>query len=427
MSFKWFDWYSGLIGFFMALISLILGFVCSNPVDTYYCGLSISSPWFCFDLVSFYLVILILLLAVSLLFHVHKFSFIGLSMLSLSIVCSVLCCCCVHSFWFWCLYEMSILPLLLLLVLESPYSERYVASWYFLGYVVLSSLPMLLCLVYLSMYFGSFNFGCWSIFVVGLPISVRIVMVVLSVLFIVKVPLPPFHAWLPLVHAEATSSVSICLSGYIMKLGILGLCRICSPVLTEWVFTFEYLMFCLGASFFFFLGACFESDSKRWLALMSLSHILVACACLGVSEPGDVGLALLYCLGHGLSAGVMFTYLSVGYELVGSRNWLMLKSVCYGKYFNGVFVACLCTVMSLPPTVQFFCEVYVLFKVAQVSGFLLFFLAVYLFLSGLVPLILIGGLGTRHVVCRCVSEGVVYPFFSSVFLLIWCFALFLVF
>ena len=79
-------------------------------------------------------------------------SFISKIMVALSIFCSLVRFCCVHSLGFWVFYEMSILFLLLLLVIESPYSERYVASWYLLGYVVLTRLPMLLCIFYLSFY-----------------------------------------------------------------------------------------------------------------------------------------------------------------------------------------------------------------------------------------------------------------------------------
>lgn len=88
-------------------------------------------------------------------------------------------------------------------------------------------------------------------------------LIVLSVLFIVKIPLIPFHVWLPLVHAEATSPVSVCLRGYVMKLGILGLCRICGWVLPDYVFSVVYLVACLVSSFLFFFLACCELDGKR--------------------------------------------------------------------------------------------------------------------------------------------------------------------
>nr|QIX04628.1 NADH dehydrogenase subunit 4 [Brachylecithum sp. PakAb2] len=420
MGYKGFDWFSwGLSLLFFSLIGFIL-YVCGYPLGEY-CGLSVSEV-FCLDVVSLYLILLSVLLCVSLLFFISDLSLISIVLLLLSVSCSVLCYCCVNLFWFWCFYEVSILSLLVLLVVESPYSERYVASWYFLGYVLLSSLPMLFCLVYLSVVYGSLNFGYWS--VMGeLSFSV---LLVLCVLFISKIPLIPFHVWLPLVHAEASSPVSVCLSGYIMKLGILGLCRVCSWVLPHYVFHLVYLIVCMLASVFFFLSAWGELDGKRWLAFLSLAHISIFCVCLGIAEFDEVELALLYSLGHGLSAGLVFIMLWILYEMVGSCNWFMLKSLVFGGLFFGcLLVGSLCVVMSFPPTFQFFCEVYVFVGFTCLSYVFFFFLGCYIFLGGLVPLMLLGGLITRHVSLRCYIGDVFGRVVSIFYLLFVCLVLFL--
>lgn len=82
------------------------------------------------------------------------------------------------------------MPLLVLLVVESPYSERYVASWYLLGYVVFTSLPMLLCIFYLSLVKRSYKIGYWEF---EHNYVITRCLVVLALLFITKIPLPPFH------------------------------------------------------------------------------------------------------------------------------------------------------------------------------------------------------------------------------------------
>lgn len=156
---------------------------------------------------------------------------------------------------------MSILLLLLLLVLESPYSERYIASWYLLGYVVLTSLPMLLCIFYLSLSWGRFNLRFWFDSYEGCVGSG--VFAVLAVMFLTKVPLPPFHVWLPIVHAEASRIVSVCLRGYIMKLGILGICRFCSYLLPDVVLSNLYMVVALLLAVLFFFSATRELDGKR--------------------------------------------------------------------------------------------------------------------------------------------------------------------
>lgn len=316
-------------------------------------------------------------------------------------------------FWFWVFYELSILSLLVLLVSESPYSERYIARWYLLGYVVLTSLPMLLCLSYLSLAFGRFLINSWSL--AGCVTGGARVYIVFGILFITKIPLPPFHVWLPIVHAEARRVVSVCLRGYIMKLGILGVCRFCSWVLPAEIFRNFYILVALALSSIFFLSSCRELDGKRWLAFLRLSHIVIACVCLSIGFYGLRGLSFLYCLGHGLSAAVIFLFLWLSYDLSGSRKWGLVKSaIGHSLCIRCLCVGCLCTACSLPPTIQFFCEVSVLLDSGFVSWLYILAFSVYLFFGGLVPLFLVGCLLTRH--CRVVVTGSsVFNGFRSVF------------
>lgn len=89
-------------------------------------------------------------------------------------------------------YELTILPLLFLLFTDSPYSERYIALWYFVGYVVLRSLPMLLCLLFFSDVYGCYDIRSWG--EKREDFSLVCVGVLLGVLFITKIPLFPFHS-----------------------------------------------------------------------------------------------------------------------------------------------------------------------------------------------------------------------------------------
>lgn len=110
--------------------------------------------YFFFDMISCYLVFLSVLLYLRLICLFSDLGFRSKKMLFLSVVSSLFCYCCCNVLLFWVFYEISILSLLYLLVRDSPYSERYNASWYLLGYVVLTSLPMLLCIFYFSIEFG---------------------------------------------------------------------------------------------------------------------------------------------------------------------------------------------------------------------------------------------------------------------------------
>nr|WCH58144.1 NADH dehydrogenase subunit 4 [Holostephanus sp. FJ-2023] len=428
MKLKYIDWYSwGLIGFIAGSLLVLLSLSNGSWLLELPSFALAPCSLIVVDVVSYYLSLLSIILGTVLFFICNQISFRSRLMICLSIVSSVLCYCSVNVLVFWVFYEMSILSLFYLLLADSPYSERYIAGWYLLGYVVLTSLPMLLCIFFLSVVFGSLSIVDWGVVQGGMEVDYVTLLMVLGILFITKVPVPPFHVWLPIVHAEASSIVSICLSGYIMKLGVLGVCRLCYSILPDYLFNGWYVIIAFSLSVLFFISAARELDGKRWLAFLSLAHILICMVCF-YSVIYDLGpTAFLYSLGHGLSAGLLFLFLWWAYELSGSRNWMVLKGVLGGSLvFRVVVVACLCTAASLPPTVQFFVEVGVLSELGAVNVAIFLFFCIYLFVSSLVPLFLLGSLLTRHFSIEYSCASSMFNFMSSIiFLVIWSFLAFI--
>lgn len=339
--------------------------------------------------------------------------FYSFLLLLLRVLFSVFCYFCVHSLLFWVFYELSILSLLVLLVLDSPYSERYVAGWYLLGYVVFTRLPMFLCILWVSARAGSYNLLVWGSWC--FKDSCVLCLLLLSIFFITKIPLIPFHVWLPIVHAEAPSPVSVCLRGYIMKLGILGLYRLCWSVLPDYVFSSFYSFLVLLSSALFFIASCRELDGKRWLAFLSLSHIGFVCFSICLGAFSSIYFPFYFCLGHGLSAGVIFVLLWFFYSFSSSRSWSVLKSgLVKGAMVRALFIAGVFSAASIPPTLTFFSEVLFLNYSVFCKLFLSLLFSLYLFSGGLVPLFLLGftlGRGYRVSLLsfRC------WPYFLSVF------------
>ena len=377
-------------------------------------GVPILESYFVFDSLSFYLVLLVLLLGIY--SNVSFCNYISGEVklyLFMSIGFSVLCFCVNHSVVFWCFYELSMLPLLYLIFKESPYSERFLAGWYFSAYLLITRLPLILILVYLSVVNGTVFMTYWS----GVDISLS-VYYLLSFVFFTKVPLVPFHTWLPIVHAEATSIVSIFLSGYIMKLGILGVYR-CSFFIFDYRFIC-YLFVCCMMCLFFFITSANELDGKRWLAFLRLAHIVVPFLSFFIRDCIKINFSFLYCLGHGLSAGIVFGLLWYFYDLSKSRNWLLLKYGINGSVSMFLVIFRLLTLCSFPPTIQFFCEVR-LIKLSFDSVLYILFWCVYLFLGGLIPLILCGHLLVRREYTEVVGCNKFCYFFYIFYLCAWCY------
>nr|YP_009745465.1 NADH dehydrogenase subunit 4 [Tetraonchus monenteron]QIH29911.1 NADH dehydrogenase subunit 4 [Tetraonchus monenteron] len=321
-----------------------------------------------------------------------------------------------HLLFFWFSYELTILPLLLMLFTSSPYSERFLAGWYLLCYSLFTSLPLLFCIVYCGYYYNSYSFFSVDNFFLCLCFFI---------LFIVKIPLPPFHTWLPIVHAEASSSVSIFLSGFVMKLGLIGIYRFSLFLFNNFT---SYIVFCFFCCTYFFISASVELDAKRWLALLSLSHIVICLIGLLCCHFDSFGVISLFCLGHGFSAASFFYLINNFYNSNGSRNWLIWIENNSNSYLvTLLFLFNVLTLVSFPVSLQFLSEVNVLFfsSASLVISILFFF---YLFVGGVLPLFLVSLFMSRNTkIGGCYScfnlNGIFILFYLPLLCLLSCYFL----
>ncbi len=162
----------------------------------------------------------------------------------------------------------------------------------------------------------------------------------LSAGFCIKVPLFPFHTWLPLAHTEAPTAGSVLLAGILLKLGTYGFLRICLPLLPDAVYhlgvpviaTLSVIGIIYGA-----LGALAQSDIKKLVAYSSVSHLgFCMLGMFALNSEGITG-SVLQMVNHGLSTGALFLLVGMVYdryhtrelsELGGLAARLPLLSVC---------------------------------------------------------------------------------------------------
>nr|YP_009442302.1 NADH dehydrogenase subunit 4 [Paratetraonchoides inermis]ATN95412.1 NADH dehydrogenase subunit 4 [Paratetraonchoides inermis] len=289
---------------------------------------------------------------------------------------------------FYFSYELSILPILFLLLNNSPYSERYLAAWYLLGYVSFTSFPLVLSLIFL-LFTNNNEF-------ININFNNIIISSILFILFIIKIPLFPFHNWGPIVHAEANTLVSILLSGFIMKLGINGIFKFCEN-LTFYLENFIIIVFI--SSIFFLIVTFFEIDIKRWLAYLSLAHITISAIGFYTCENDNFIVVSLFCLGHGFSAASLFFLFEYIYNLVGSRNWLILLiNNNFNVLFKIILVLNFLTLISFPLSLQFLSEVEIILNGCSNIIILSIFL-IYSIFSSTFPLIILSLILCRNVYC----------------------------
>jgi len=191
---------------------------------------------------------------------------------------------------FFVFFELRVIPITLIIFLFGYQPEKLQAAIALLLYTVVSSLPLLLFVLYCELSFISA--------VLSLPITLR---------FIVKTPMYILHTWLPKAHVEAPIGGSIVLAGVLLKLGSYGLLIFLPFVKLNVLLIFYLSISLLGSAVCSII--CFRSgDLKLLIAYSSVVHIGVVT--LGFISGREIGLTcgLIIVIGHGLSSPFLFAH-----------------------------------------------------------------------------------------------------------------------
>jgi NADH-quinone oxidoreductase subunit M len=248
---------------------------------------------------------------------------------------------------FFVFWEIGLIPMYFLINQWGSKNRNY-ASMKFLIYTMAGSLGLLLAIQLIGVTSGSFDFlvviDKWTalaepLTVLGLPIAIPIGTVkaiafwAFVIAFAIKVPIWPFHTWLPDAHTEAPTAGSMILAGVLLKLGAYGFLRFVLPLYPEQAQTFALPLGIL-ATLAIVLGAFAswgQNDFKRLVAYSSVNHmgfvilgIAAAAYARGTMESADAIIALngsvLQMFNHGLSAAGMFLLVGVIYERSHTRD-----------------------------------------------------------------------------------------------------------
>jgi NADH-quinone oxidoreductase subunit M len=187
--------------------------------------------------------------------------------------------------------------------------------------------------------------------------------VMLFIAFMIKVPIFPFHTWLPDAHVEAPTPISMILAGILLKLGAYGFLRVCYPIFPTAAVALAFPLAVLGLINIIYGALCClaQSDFKRLVAYSSISHM--GYVLLGIAVMTDTGFqgAMFQILAHGVSSPMCFFLVGVIYDRAHHRDinrfgglWLAMPR--YGSLATLGFFASL----GLPALCGFIGEIWVL-------------------------------------------------------------------
>lgn len=222
---------------------------------------------------------------------------------------------------FYVFFEATLIPMYLIIGIWGGPNKIYAAFKFFL-YTLLGSLLMLIALIFLyNQSGGSFDIATWH----QLPLSGRaqtLLFFAFFAAFAVKVPMFPFHTWLPDVHVEAPTGGSAVLAAIMLKLGAYGFLRFSLPIAPDASRQWAWLMIALSLIAVIYVGlvAMVQKDMKKLVAYSSISHM--GFVTLGFFIFNDAGVqgALVQMISHGFVSAAMFLCIGVLYDRMHTRN-----------------------------------------------------------------------------------------------------------
>jgi len=221
---------------------------------------------------------------------------------------------------FYIFFEAILIPMFLIIGIWGSRTRRMKAANYFLFYAFFGSLFMLIGILIIYLTVGSTSWYNSYVFNYNLNTQ-KILWILFFFGFAIKVPLWPFHIWLPEAHVEAPTIGSIILAGLLLKLGGYGFLRFVLPIFTDATKYFLPLAItlCVIGIVYASLTTIRQVDMKRIIAYSSVAHM--SYAMLGIFSLNYYGVlgGILLMLGHGLVSSALFLLVGILYDIYGTR------------------------------------------------------------------------------------------------------------
>ena len=264
---------------------------------------------------------------------------------------------------FYIFWEAMLIPMFLLIGVWGGPRKIYAAVKFFL-YTLAGS--VLLPVAVIALYLHNPGHGFSIPGLMGQPYPALLqcwVFLAFFVAFAIKVPMFPFHTWLPAAHVEAPTAGSVLLASVLLKMGAYGFLRFCLPMTPLGVAAFGPYVLALSIAGIIYGGltALAQSDMKRLVAYSSVAHMGFVTLGIFVLNVSGVEGAILQMINHGITTGALFLCVGMIYERTHSRE--LARATGIGKvmpvYVTGLTVFGLSS-LAFPGTNSFVGEFLVL-------------------------------------------------------------------
>ncbi len=275
---------------------------------------------------------------------------------------------------FYLFWEAMLIPMYLLIAIWGGPKRDYASIKFFI-YTLFGSVFLLVGIIALYLENGTFNIPEAMFRDYSFSFQVW-VFLAFGIAFAIKVPMFPFHTWLPAAHTEAPTAGSVFLASILLKMGTYGFLRFSLPITPEasiwaapWIIALSLVAIVYGG--YVCLG---QTDMKKLIAYSSVAHMgFVTLGIFTFSLFGFQG-AMLQMLNHGITTGALFCCVGIVYERTHSRE--IHDNAGLGKImplYMGFFGLFAVSSFAFPGTNNFISELYVLisaFEAGKLVGFI---------------------------------------------------------
>jgi NADH-quinone oxidoreductase subunit M len=242
---------------------------------------------------------------------------------------------------FFVFWEIELIPMYFLISIWGS-GNRIYSAWKYVLYTFFGSAFMLVGILALGFTAGTFDIRELAELapITGAILPAWAIFTLIIAAFLIKLPIVPFHTWLPDAHTDAPTAVSVILAGVLLKMGGYGILRLSFTIMPDvandaavWLAVIAAVSILYGA-----VMTVMQSDLKRLIAYSSVSHM--GYVLLGASAIGAVGLtgAAMQMLTHGLITGMLFVLVGMVYDRAHTRDIGRLRGLAHRMPFITVMM-----------------------------------------------------------------------------------------
>lgn len=285
---------------------------------------------------------------------------------------------------FYIFFEAILIPMFLLIGLFGSRERKTRAAYLLFFYTLIGSLFMLLGIIYIYSLTGTLSFEYLLLWNFTFEEQYWL-WIAFFLSFASKIPLFPFHIWLPEAHVEAPTVGSVLLAGILLKLGVYGFLRFSLTLFPDsclYFSPFIYLLSILGIVYAS-LNAIRQTDLKRIIAYSSIAHMNLVV--LGIFSFNSVGIegSMLQSVSHGFVASGMFLLIGILYDRYHSRLMNYYSGLVHlMPLYSTVFLIFTMANIALPGTSSFMGEFLLLVGIFNINIFACIFSCLSVILSG---------------------------------------------